>query len=206
MTGPTGAGRRSGRRPGDSGTRAAILDAARRQFSEHGYDRTSLRAIALEAGVDPTLVTHFHGSKQRLFAAVVELPFSPAEVLPGLLAGDRDGVGLRLARFVVGVAESEDGRRRVTGLVRAAASEPEAARLVRDLVTRELFAPMAEALDVEDAPLRASLVGSQVVGLVMARYVVGVEPLASCAPDVVVAAIAPTLQRYLTGPLPAASA
>lgn len=203
MTGGTGAGRRSGRRPGDSGTREAILGAARRQFSELGYDRTSLRAIALEAGVDPTLVTHFHGSKQNLFLSVVELPFHPPDVLPGLLAGDRGAIGLRLARFVVGVAESEDGHRRVTGLVRAAASEPEAARLVRELVTRELFAPIAEALDVEDAPLRASLVGSQIVGLVMARYVVAVEPLASCPPDVVIAAIAPTLQRYLTGPLQA---
>jgi len=196
-----GAGRRSGRRPGDSGTREAILEAARRQFSELGYDRTSLRAIALEAGVDPTLVSHFHGSKQRLFLSVVELPFHPPDVLPGLLSGTRDGVGLRLAHFVLGVAESEDGRRRVTGLVRAAASEPEAARLVRELVERELFAPIAQALDVQDAELRASLVGSQIVGLIMARYVVAVEPLASCPADVVAAALAPTLQRYLTGPL-----
>jgi len=201
VTGDGGAGRRSGRRPGDSGTREAILEAARRQFAELGYDRTSLRAIALEAGVDPTLVSHFHGSKQRLFVSVVELPFHPTEILPGLLAGDRDAIGLRVARFVVGVAESEDGRRRVTGLVRAAASEPEAARLVRELVARELFAPIAQALEVEDAELRASLVGSQIVGLVMARYVVAVEPLASCPPEVVVAALAPTLQRYLTGPL-----
>jgi hypothetical protein len=85
--------------------------------------------------------------------------------------------------------------------VRAAASEPEAARLVRELVTGELLAPIIQALDVDDAPLRASLVGSQIVGLVMARYIVGVEPLASCPPEVVVAALAPTLQRYLAGPL-----
>jgi AcrR family transcriptional regulator len=191
----------SGRRPGDSGTREAILQAARRQFADRGYDRTSLRSVALEAGVDPTLVSHFHGSKQQLFVTVVELPFRPAEVLPALLAGDREAIGARLARFVLGVLESDEGRRRITGLVRAAASEPEAARLVREMVMRDVFAPIAESLGVEDAGLRASLVGTQVVGLVMSRYIVGVEPLASCDPDTVAGAIAPNLQRLLTEPL-----
>jgi AcrR family transcriptional regulator len=193
--------RRPGRRPGDSGTREAILRAARRQFSELGYDRTSLRSIAAEAGVDPTLVSHFHGSKQQLFVTVVELPFEPAVVLPRLLSGDRETVGLRLARFFVGVLESEQGRQRITGLVRAAASEPEAARMLRELVTRELFGPIAASLGTPDARLRASYVGSQLVGLVMARYVVGVEPLASRTPDEVARTIAPVLQRYLTEPL-----
>src|SRR3712207_2530690 len=115
------ANRRSGRRAGDSGTREAILEAAGRLFAEQGYDRTSMRAIALEAGVDPALVSHFHGSKQALFVASVELPYSPSEVLPRLLAGDRDTVGVRLAEFLVGVLESEEGRRRFTGIIRAAA-------------------------------------------------------------------------------------
>ena len=196
--------RRAGRRPGDSGTREAILDAARRQFAEQGFDRTSLRAIAQEAGVDPALVTHFHGSKQRLFVTVVELPFRPAEVLPGILGGDRAGVGMRLARFVLGVLEHEPARRRLIGLIRAAASEPEAARLVRDLITRELFSEVVRALGSEDAELRATLVGSQVVGLAMARYIIAVEPLASADPGEVARALAPTLQRYLAEPLQAA--
>ena len=193
--------RRSGRRPGESGTRELILEAARRQFAERGYDRTSLRSIAQEAGVDPTLVSHFYGSKQKLFVTVVELPFDPAAVVAQLSAGDRKSAGLRLARFVLGVLESGPGRQRVTGLVRSAASEPEAARLVRELVTRELVGRIAEELAVDDAPLRASLVGSQVVGLVMARYVVGLEPLASREPEEVAQAIAPVLQHYLTEPL-----
>jgi AcrR family transcriptional regulator len=201
MSAPDAPRRRAGRRGGDSGTRGAILEAARRQFAELGYDRTSLRQIALEAGVDPALVTHFHGSKQQLFVSVVELPFEPAEVLPRLLTGDRDRLGERLARFVLGVLETAEGRRRVTGLVRAAASEPEAARIVRELVTRELFAPITEHLGAPDAPLRASLLGAQVVGLVMARYVVAVEPLASSDPEALVRALAPILQYVLTAPL-----
>jgi AcrR family transcriptional regulator len=193
----------SGRRPGESGTRDAIREAARRQFAEQGYDRATLRSIAAEAGVDPALVAHFFGTKQRLFVAVIELPFAPALVMPELLAGDRAGVGQRVARFILSLLEEDESRERMVGLVRSAASEPEAARLVRDLVTRELFAPMTAQLSVEDAALRAALVGAQVVGLVMARYVVGVEPLASADPETVIAALAPNFQQLLTGPLPA---
>ncbi|MDP8943630.1 MAG: TetR family transcriptional regulator [Actinomycetota bacterium] len=193
--------RRAGRRPGTSGTRDAILLSARRHFAELGYDRATLRAIAAEAGVDPALVAHFFGSKQRLFLSVVELPFEPAEVLPGLLSGDRESVGERMARFAISVLDDPEARARVVGMVRAAASEPEAARMLRELLTRSLFTPIAEALGEQDAMLRANLTGSQIVGLVMARHVVGVEPLASLEGDALAAAIAPTLQRYLTAPL-----
>ena len=193
--------RHTGRRQGQSGTREAILAAARRQFAEQGYDRTSVRGIAQEAGVDPALVTHFHKSKQQLFLAVVELPFEPAEVLPPILSGDPDTVGLRLATFVVGVLESPDGRGRILSLVRAATSEPEAARAIRDLLHARILHPVADAIGAGDAEYRAGLVMSQVVGLTLARYIVQIEPLASMEPTVVVAAVAPTLQRYLTGPL-----
>jgi AcrR family transcriptional regulator len=197
----TASARRSGRRPGDSGTREAILEAARRLFAEQGYDRTSMRAIALEAGVDPALVSHYHASKQALFVASVELPFDPSEVLPGILHGDRESIGLRLATFLVGVLESEEGRRRITGLVRAAASEPEAARMMRELLTREVLATVVENLGSDDPQRRASFTSSQIMGLVMARYIVGVEPLASLPADEVVRVIGPTLQRYLIEPL-----
>ena len=191
----------SGRRPGDSGTRDAILAAARRQFAELGYDRTSMRQVAIEAGVDPTLVSHFHGSKKQLFLAVVELPFQPAKVLPMLLAGDRQKIGARLARFALSVLESEQGRSRMIGLIRAATSEPAAAEVIRELITRELLIPLAEGIGSDDAAYRASLVASQIVGMAMARYIVAVEPLASRDPASVADAIAPTLQHYLTDDL-----
>jgi AcrR family transcriptional regulator len=190
-----------GRRPGTSGTRDAILDAARRQFAERGYDRTSVRGIAAEAGVDPALVTHFFGSKHRLFVEVVEFPFDPAAVLPRVFAGDPAAIGTRLAEVIVSLLENPDARARITGVVRAAASEPEAARMVRELLMREIWKPAAELLGVEDAELRMNLVGSQVVGVVMARHIVAAEPLASLSPEELVAAIGPTLQRYLAEPL-----
>jgi hypothetical protein len=128
-------------------------------------------------------------------------PFAAEEVLPRILEGDREGVGERLARFAVAQLDDPHARRVMTGLVRAAASEPEAARMMRDLVTKQLLGPLARGLGVEDAELRASLAGSQIVGLVMARHVVGVRPLASLPSEQLVRALAPTLQRYLLEPL-----
>ncbi len=177
------------------------MAAARQQFAALGYDRTSIRAIAHAAAVDPGLVTHFFGSKQALFVTVVGLPFEPAEVLPRLLAGGVEGLGRRLAEFVLGIYVVEAARERFLGLLRAAASEAEAARLVRELVTREMFAPLAEAIGADQPLLRANLVGAHVVGLTFARYIVGVEPLASAEPGAVVAATAPVFQHYLTGPI-----
>ncbi len=193
--------RRPGRRPGPNFTRQAILDAARRQFAELGYDRTTIRSIAAEAGVDAALLIHFFRSKQQLFLSVVELPFDPAAVLPGLLAGDRRKVGERLARMFMSVLDEADARDRWTSMIRAAASEPAAAEVLRQVLTQRVFVPLAETLGVEDARLRATLVGSQLVGIVMARHIVRVEPLASLSSEELVLAIGPTLQRYLTGPL-----
>ena len=192
-------GHQLGRRPGESGTREAIAEAARDHFARRGYSHATLRGIAKDAGVDPALITHFFGSKQALFSEVVELPVDPAD-LAALVVGDPAQLGERVARFLVTLLESE-GRQRLVGLVRAAATEPEAARAVRDLISRRVFAPMSQALELPDGELRSALVGSQVVGLVMARYVVQVEPLASLDLERLVAAIAPTLQRYLTEPL-----
>lgn len=197
--GPTGA--RTGRRPGITRTREAILTAARRQFGSAGYDRSSLRAIAAEAGVDQALIVHYFGSKMGLFLEVVDLPVDPEAAIPALVSGPRDEIGWRVASFVVAVLGAEDARATITSLVRAATSEPEAARLVRDRLTHELWAPLARQLEVGDAELRVSLVGSQIIGLVLARYVVQVEPLASLPPERVVSLIAPTLQRYLVDPL-----
>lgn len=194
-----GVARRSGRRPGPSGTREAILAAARRQFAAQGYDRTSMRGVAAEAGVDQALVAHFFGSKQRLFVEVVRLPFDPGDLLPRLLEGDRDTLGERLARFVAGVLDDPGARARALGVVRAAATEPEAARMLREFVQGEVWAPLADALDVDDAHVRVSLAASQIVGVIMARHVIGAEPLASLSGDELAAHLAPTLQRYLVG-------
>jgi AcrR family transcriptional regulator len=193
--------KRRGRRPGPSGTREAITQAARRQFSELGYDRASIRSVAAEAGVDPALVVHYFGSKQRLFLAAIELPFEVGDLVERLETGPREQVGERVARFALEVLGNPDARARWTGMIRAAASDPDAAGLLREVLTQRIFEPLAEALGSEDAQLRANLASSQMVGLVMARYIIAIEPLASADAETVASAIAPTLQRYLVGAL-----
>jgi AcrR family transcriptional regulator len=194
-----------GRRPAGSDTKAAIVAAARRRFSEHGYPGTTMRAIAADAAVDPRLITHFFGSKQQLFAAVVELPFDPDVVFPMLLGGGGDDVGRRLAEFIFGLLENPQSRNIVTGIIRAAASEQAAADQLRERVVMRVLVPLAEQLGVDHPELRASLVGSQVVGLTFARHVVGVPGLVSAERADLVSFLGRAFDVYLRGELPAAS-
>jgi AcrR family transcriptional regulator len=191
---------RSGRRPGASGTRDAILLAARARFAEVGYDRATIRAIALQAGVDPALVMHFFGSKQRLFLEAIEVTINPAEVVPALLEGGLDGLGERLARFYLGMWEDPQSRDGVAGILRSAFSHEDAAALVRGYLGSELFGRLAPHIGGEDATLRVELAGSHLIGIAMARYVVMVEPLASANLETIVAMVGPTIQRYLSAP------
>jgi AcrR family transcriptional regulator len=197
---------RRGRRPGPSGTRGAILAAAQRQFAELGYDRASMRSIAEEAGVDQRLVAYFFGSKQQLFVAAVELqlPSDIAEAVPDVFSGSRRTLGHRLARRMVAMLEDPRTRDQIVGAVRAAASEPEAARMLRDLrhrVLHELGTPIAEVLGDDQIELRIALVNTQFLGLVMARHIVCVEPLPSLDSEQLIALLGPILQRLLTGPI-----
>lgn len=198
-------GTRRGRRPGGSDTREVIAAAARRQFAAQGYPHTSIRGVAAEAGVDPKLVQHFFGSKQELFVAVVDLPFDPAEVFPRLLGQDVEGVGRRLAEFVTSTL-SGPGMTVLTGIVRAAASEEQAATMVRELVSTRLLGPLAAGVGADRPRLRASLLAAQVVGLHMARNVVGLPALVQAEQDELVAALGPLFQHLLTGELGPSSA
>lgn len=193
-------GRRSGRRPGPSTTREAITRAARAQFSELGYDRTTIRGVAREAGVDAALVIRFYGSKDALFREVMALPPAAADALERIADGPRETVGRRLAELIVGLLENPETRAIVLGRIRAASSHPEAAALVRETVTRDVRR-LTDAVSNDEPDVRAVLAGTHVVGLAFARYVVLVEPLASMSAADVVEYAAPTFQRYLVGPL-----
>jgi AcrR family transcriptional regulator len=190
---------RSGRRPGSPSTREAILAAARGHFAEAGYEGATLRGIAAAAGVDAKLILHYFGSKAGVFSAAVAFPIDPAAALPPLLDPGLDGLGARLVGFFVGTLESPAGSPMLALIRSAVAGEP-AAALVREYVRREILARVAAPLRVEQPELRASLVASQLVGLAVVRYVIGLEPLASASPDAIGAWLGPTVQRYLTEP------
>jgi AcrR family transcriptional regulator len=191
---------RTGRRPGNQDTREAILDAARHAFAERGYDGASIRAIATSAGVDPALVLHYFGSKDKLFLETVGAPLDPSTILPQVFAGGVDGIGERIVRTFLSVWDSPRGKAAVA-LFRSAVAHDWSARMLREFMVTQILRRAMRNLDLDpaDAPLRASLVASQISGLVMIRYILRIEPLASAPPEVVVAAIAPTIQRYLTG-------
>ena len=193
--------RRVGRPPGPGNSRAAVLEAARRAFAARGYQAASLRAIAADAGVDPGMVRHFFGSKAGLFQAAMQLPVDFERAVPALLAGGLDGIGERLVRFFLSIFEAPADRSPFITLIRSAVSHEESARMFREFLTEALVGRVAAALDRPSAELRATFVGSQMAGLALLRYVIGVEPLASADAETVVAAIAPTVQRYLTGDL-----
>ncbi|WP_326556810.1 TetR/AcrR family transcriptional regulator [Micromonospora sp. NBC_01796] len=194
--------RRTGRRPGNPDTREAILTSARDAFAERGIDGASIRTIAAGAGVDPALVHHYFGTKDKLFLAVMNVPFDPSELLPQIVAGGSDGIGERLVRTFLRIWDSPAGAAGVA-LLRSVISNEWAARLMRDFVVTQILRRVVAGLDLSpaEAPLRTSLVASQLVGLAMARYLLRIEPLAHTPAEIAVAAIAPTVQRYLTGEL-----
>jgi AcrR family transcriptional regulator len=195
------AARRPGRRPGESGTRAAILAAARAQFSELGYDAASVRAIAREADVDPALVLHYFGSKAALFAAALEIPFRPGEIVERVVLGPRDQLGRRLALFFLSIWDDPARREPIMAMLRAATTSAEAADMLRERVGERVLRPVGEHLGEPDAVLRMSLCASHLVGIGITRYIVHIEPIASLEPNELADLVAPALQRYLTGSL-----
>jgi AcrR family transcriptional regulator len=177
-----------------------VLTAARTVFAERGFDGATIRGIATAAGVDPALVHHYFGNKDKLFLAAVHAPADPEDLLPEVLAGGRDALGTNLLRMFLRVW---DGPARPAGLalVRSAVGNEWTAKLLREFLVSRVLRRVVGTLDLPPAErdARGALVASQLIGLVMARYVLRIEPLASAAPDTVVAALAPTIQRYLTG-------
>ncbi|MFF3887079.1 TetR family transcriptional regulator [Streptomyces sp. NPDC001914] len=182
-------------------TRDRILEAAREEFSERGYEKTSIRGIAKSAGVDSALVHHYFGTKEQVFEAAIEVAFLPALGAPEkVVDGPLDGVGERLTRFVLGIWENPTSRTPLLAIVRSAVNNDTAAAVFRRLVAAQLLRRVAAGLDVPDAELRAELAAAQLVGVAMLRYVIKVEPLASADLEHVVRRVAPVVQGHLTNP------
>jgi len=182
-------------------TRDRILAAAREQFSERGYEKTSVRAIAKAAGVDSALVHHYFGTKEQVFESAVEVAFAPMlRSRDTLLDGPLDGIGERLTRMIFGLWENPVTRTPLLAIVRSAVNNEAAAAVFRRLITGQLLRRIASQLDVPDPELRAELAAAQIVGVAMMRYVIKIEPVASADPEQIIARLAPVVQGHLTGP------
>jgi AcrR family transcriptional regulator len=202
-----GRGRPARRAAGEGpGARERILQAARDEFAERGYDKTTMRGIARAAGVDAALVHHYFGTKDDVFAAAIEVSFEPATVVPQILGQGAAGIGERLARFFIGVWENPASRAPLLAVIRSALTHEAAAKVLRGFVLRHLLERVAAELDVPDPRFRAELAASHMVGIAILRYVIRVEPLASADPEEIIRIVAPTLQRYLTEADPAGPA
>ena len=192
---------RTGRRPGPSDTRGQILAAARRQFATQGFDRTSIRAVAADAGVDPGLVLHYFGSKDSLFVAALDWPYDMEELQRLVVAESVEGLGERLVRFVVAQWEDESTRERLSAVVRSAVGHDVNATMTAEFIRRELIGRLGGLLPADQAQTRTSLIASTFIGLAIVRFIARIEPLASASPEALARAVGPTIQRYLTGDL-----
>ena len=189
-----------GRRPGAPDTRAEILFAARDSFAGKGFAGTTIRAVASAAGVDAALVHHYFGTKDDLFMAALELPVDPRAAIAPALVGGPDGAGERVLRVFIGIWDDPDNTPVLVALARTLL-DPSASHLLREGFLPVVLQPVGRTLGLDRPDLRMSLVASQLFGIILGRYVLALEPLASLPADAVVAAYAPTIQRYLTGDL-----
>lgn len=179
-------------------TRAAILAAARERFGRDGYERSTIRAIATDARIDPAMVMRYFGSKEGLFAAAAEFDLR----LPDWRGVPRGELGTRTLRHVLERWE-DDGS--LSALLRAGVTNESAAGRMREVFAAQVVPAVAAVVaDPAEVHTRAGLVAAQVLGVVLTRYVLRLPPVADLGREEVVAWIGPTVQRYLTGPLPAA--
>lgn len=183
-------------------TRMAILNAAREQFERHGYDRTSIRAVATAARIDPSMVMRYYGSKDGLFAAATHVDLQ----LPDLTAVPARHRGRALLEHFVRRWEGDLSDDVLVLLLRSAVTNPQVAQRLRAVFQHQLVHALAGTAEPDLALRRAGLIASQTLGLALGRYLLELPGLSDQPADQLITDVAPTIQRYLTGPLPPPSA
>ncbi|NYI04820.1 TetR/AcrR family transcriptional regulator [Allostreptomyces psammosilenae] len=180
------------------GTRTAILRAARRQFAERGHESTTIRSVAAEAGVDPSMVMRYYGNKAGLFDAAIDVDLR----LPEPAGQDRAHVGRTLAEHFVNRWEGELADLAITLLLRTAATHPASAERVREVFDKQVLAMVSTLTGGgPETGRRAAMVSAQLLGVALTRYVLRLGPIAAMDSTTLVGTLAPVLQHYLTGEL-----
>lgn len=176
-----------------------IVRAASEEFAERGYDAASLRAIAHRAGVDPALVHYYFDDKADLFTAQLQAPFRPDKLIAEVLAGPREDFGKNAVSYVLTALNDPAAQRRASSLLRNIVGNRVVGGIVKEFLIREVFLKIARELGTQDAELRAALAASQILGLMVTRYVLRVEPVASAPIAELVARVGPVIQWHLVG-------
>ncbi|GII77511.1 TetR family transcriptional regulator [Sphaerisporangium rufum] len=187
--------RRPGRRPGSADTRGEIIAAARKIFAAKGFDKATVRGIAREAGVDPALVHHYFATKEGIFVAALRLPVDPDQAIPLILAGPREEIGRRLVRFLLTMTADPAARESIIAVMRSAMTNEQFGVMIREFLTRAVLDRVVAGLGIP--PVRMEVAFAQMFGVVLLRYVLRLEPLASADVEELVDLLAPTIQRYL---------
>lgn len=187
---------------GTDEVRDAVLDSARAAFHSRGYMKTTVKGVAAAAGVAPEVVQRYWGSKEKLFAAAMKLPFDPATAVPELVAPGLEGMGERLVRTTLDTLGDPEVRDDLIALFRAGASTTKAAAGLRTFFEDSILDRLARTIGVPDARLRVSLISAYLIGVTMNRFVIKMEPLASMPEDDLVRIVAPTVQAWLDPSIP----
>ncbi|MGE5136726.1 MAG: TetR family transcriptional regulator [Gemmatimonadota bacterium] len=190
---------RTGRRPGPSTTRDDIVAAAAARFAAAGYDATSLRQVAADAGVDPALVRRFFVGKEGLFSDVAAALIDPAAAVAAVTGGSPETAGERLLRYFLRLLGDVRQPGPLLGLIRSAVTSEHAAAVMRRFLAERVITAIAAAMGADEPGLRGALVASQLTGLAVTRYAVQLPPLTAASVDDLVRWVAPVLQHYLTG-------
>ena len=179
-------------------TRAAILTAARERFASDGYERATIRAIARDAGIDPSMVMRYYGNKAGLFAAASEFDLD----MPDLTRIDPDELGVTLVRHFLALWENDET---LAALLRVGATNPAGAERMQTVFREQLPPAIAAVCPVpSEAATRGALVMSQILGMALARYVLHIPPAVALTEPELISWLGPTIHRYLTEPLPTA--
>ena len=196
--------RKRGRPKGSTtgSTRIKILKAASKEFAHAGFEGTSLRSVARRASVDPALVHHYFKDKSDLFIQTMNIPVNPGDVVGQAINAPIDELGYALTKALITTWQKPAFRSPAVGMVRGLISSNTAAKILKPFIQKEIFSRIGSRLPEESAEERIALVASQFIGLIITRYVVSLEPIASMSEDQLIELVAPTIQRYLTGDLP----
>ncbi len=189
----------AGRRAGAPDTKTEIVDAARAVFAQKGYDGTSLRAVARAAGVDPALIHHYFDGKQGLFLAALEVPFDPRPELARALRGPREEMGTQIVGLVLWLWDDPERQELLLTMMRSAFSTSAGAQLIRDGLLRGVMNEVAAHVGLAEATSRMPLVVTQTGGLILARYILRIEPIASMPAEQLVGIYGPIVQAFLDG-------
>ena len=193
---------KTGRRPGTGSSRQMILDAARDQFTQHGYKGATVRAIAGQAGADPNLIRHFFGDKDGLFAAAMELPPEAASTILAVFDHAVEEWGERLTRAYLTIWESPDTAAPLRAILVSAFTNDQALESLRSFLVSTALEPASRKLNMSNPGLRVTVSMSHLLGIALTRYILQAPPIREQSIDNLAALVGPTIQRYLKGPLP----